>query len=192
MKRSTILPAVLALLVAAACGDTEPAGGETAPVPAAVTASVVDGASATPGDTPVAASVGDGETLSGDAPAAEPVLRTVELGEGLVVEVLREGQGRKARSSSTVLARYEGRVRDADTAFVSTRTYPQPERLELDPVKGARPMEGLARALEGLAAGTRARVRVPAALGYGKRGVPELGIAPDSDLVFEVEVVEVR
>jgi FKBP-type peptidyl-prolyl cis-trans isomerase len=187
MKRSTILPAVLALLVGA-CGEAGPTDGATAPESAAVTASVADGAGAQPG-----APGGDAVPApAGDAAAAEPVLRTVELGEGLVVEVLREGQGRKARSSSTVLARYEGRVRDADTAFVSTRTYPQPERLELDPVKGARPMEGLARALEGLAAGTRARVRVPAALGYGERGVPELGIAPDSDLVFEVEVVEVR
>jgi FKBP-type peptidyl-prolyl cis-trans isomerase len=36
----------------------------------------------------------------------------------------------------------------------------------------------------------RRRIRVPSALGYGARGVPNL-VPPDSDLVFEVHCLDV-
>ena len=48
------------------------------------------------------------------------------------------------------------------------------------------------RGLDGLPAGSRAVVHIPAALGYGTEGRPGAGIPADSALVYEVKLLEVR
>lgn len=58
-------------------------------------------------------------------------------------------------------------------------------------VLGRAPVPGLDEGLLGMQATGRRRVRVPAALGYGKKGLPGL-VPPDSDLVFEVHCLELR
>jgi FKBP-type peptidyl-prolyl cis-trans isomerase FkpA len=36
--------------------------------------------------------------------------------------------------------------------------------------------------------GSRARIYIPSPLAYGAQGVPQIGIGPNANLVFEVEV----
>jgi len=55
---------------------------------------------------------------------------------------------------------------------------------------GEAPVPGLDDGLLGMQATGRRRIRVPSALGYGARGVPNL-VPPDSDLVFEVHCLDV-
>ena len=43
----------------------------------------------------------------------------------------------------------------------------------------------------GMKAGGKRRLMVPAALGYGSRGVEDI-VPPDSDLILEIELVEIR
>lgn len=134
-------------------------------------------------------------TAQPDAPLAEPSstpLRTLDLGDALLVDILREGAGRVVRGTSAVALHYEGRVEDAEEPFVRTRDRTGPERHELDPASNRRPIEGLARALIGLAQGTIARIHVPGHLAYGLEGAPNAGIEAHADLVFEVEIIEVR
>jgi len=166
-------------------------------LPALVLASCVLGACG--GDEPPAP-VEPVAPVSSDPPAVAPpevtaetaALRTLDLGEGLSVEVLREGSGRKARRGSEVAVHYQGSAKDAETPFVTTRGWWQPARWVLDARSDRRPLEALARALEGLAAGAQARVHVPAALAYGSAGLPGAGIEQDTDLVFVLELVEVH
>lgn len=58
-------------------------------------------------------------------------------------------------------------------------------------VLGKAPIAGLDEGLLGMQATGRRRIAVPAALGYGKRGLAGM-VPPDSDLVFEVHCLEVR
>lgn len=119
-------------------------------------------------------------------------VRTLDLGDALSVEILREGTGRAARAGSEVLVQYEGRTEDSDTPFASTRGLWQPARWVLDPNDPARPVEGLARALVGMKQGTQARVHVPGHFAYGLAGAPSSGIDAHADLIFALEIVEVR
>lgn len=126
------------------------------------------------------------------SPAGDIVIRTLDLGDELKVDILREGTNRKARLGDTLLVRYEARVKDAEQPFATTRGLYQPQRFVLDAKSDASPLPALSRALVGLDQGTRARVHVPAALGYGKAGLPSSGVPADAELVFEIELVEVR
>lgn len=179
MNARYLAPILLFALGAAACD-----GDEAPRTPASATA--------TPADPPAS---GTAPSEAGAAVATStgaPVLRTLDLGEALLVDVLTEGSGRVVKATSTVALHCEGRVEDADEPFVRTRDRLGPERFELDPASGRRPIEGLARALIGLAQGARARVHVPGHLAYGLQGAPSAGIDANADLVFEVEIVEVR
>ncbi|MBK7876918.1 MAG: FKBP-type peptidyl-prolyl cis-trans isomerase [Planctomycetes bacterium] len=172
----------LVTVLATACGDSTPSK-PSAPAPAAPKANSSPEASAPATATPSAAIL---------APMDAAPLRTLDLGEALLVDVLREGTGKVARATSTVALHYEGRTETGDEPFVSTRGRYQAERFELDPASDRRPIEGLARALVGLAPGARVRVHVPGHLAYGKAAVREFGIDEHADLLFDVELVEVR
>lgn len=176
---AALAAALCATFVAPACG------GDETPAPPSATATTT-----APSGAPAVV-----ETLASDgapAPMPEAVpLRTLELGDELKVEILREGAKRTAEIGDTLLARYECRVKDAEQPFATTRGMLQPQKLVLDPKSPSRPIDGLLRALIGLPQGTRARVHVPPALAYGKDGLPSSAIPADASLVVDVEIVEV-
>lgn len=124
-----------------------------------------------------------------------PIPTLLDLGEGLVVEVLDPGRG-----SATSITPAGSRVRFHYSAFVAGSTEPFdttkktgiPLEVALASDAKPRPIAGLERALRRLAEGARANVTIPAALGWGEAGNPSAGVPPNSDLRFEVEVVEVR
>lgn len=171
-----------ALVLATSCGDSTPSK-SSPPASDATSASPKPEAASVATATPIALVL---------APIDTAPLRTLDLGEALLVDVLREGTGKVARATSTVALHYEGRTETGDEPFVSTRGRFQAERFELDPKSSRRPIEGLARALVGLAQGARVRVHVPGHLAYGKAAVREFGIDEHADLLFDVELVEVR
>lgn len=71
--------------------------------------------------------------------------------------------------------------------FDSSRTKPTP----FTHTQGTL-IQGWNLGLLGATKGTIRRLYIPAALGYGERGNPRANIAPNTDLVFEIEIVHVE
>jgi FKBP-type peptidyl-prolyl cis-trans isomerase len=128
-------------------------------------------------------------SASAVAPADEAVPRTIDRGDGCVVEITQNGSGPVARMGDEVTLAYDAHVKDAEATVASTRGWDVPCRLRLGE-SGA--LAGLTRGIEGLSAGSKARIEVPPALGYGKDGVPGANVPADATLVFEVEILGVR
>jgi FKBP-type peptidyl-prolyl cis-trans isomerase len=116
------------------------------------------------------------------ANAAKPGVR--RTASGLQYQVLRAGDGPRPRASDTVRVHYAGRLLDG-REFENTWKLDHPAEFPLGQV-----MPGLREALTLMATGSRHRVWIPAAQAYGEAGVPG-SIAPNSTLVFEIELLEV-
>jgi len=121
--------------------------------------------------------------------ASEANPRTIDRGDGCVVEVTREGAGREAHVGDDVLVAYDAHVKDAEATIASTRGWDAPCRFRIGE-RGT--ISGLSRGLEGIRAGSKIRIEVPPALGYGKDGCPGSNVPADATLVFEVELLGVR
>ena len=134
-------------------------------------------------------------TGPGSEEAGEHADEAVEVQAELAVELIERGSGPAIHAHSTVRVHYEAwlaKAHSADEApFDSSLSRLLPLELRLG---GAGPgvIEGLSRGLLGLHQGSRALIRIPARLGWGSDGNPAAGIAPDSDLVYEVRVISVR
>jgi FKBP-type peptidyl-prolyl cis-trans isomerase len=130
------------------------------------------------------------------APEPEPVVPAEperrELADGLVVEVLEHGRGAVARRGGEVVVHYTARVQAAEEPFDSSWSRGVPDRWRLTTQGRPRLIEGLVRGLEGLRAGTRCVLHVPAELAYGSEGRESVGIPPDSTLVWELLLLEAR
>jgi FKBP-type peptidyl-prolyl cis-trans isomerase len=119
----------------------------------------------------------------------EAVPRTIDRGDGCVVEITQNGSGPVARMGDEVTLAYDAHVKDAEATIASTRGWDVPCKLRLGE-SGA--LAGLTRGIEGLSAGCKAKIEIPPALGYGKDGVPGASVPADATLVFEVEILGVR
>ncbi len=161
------VPSLLAaLLVCCSCGKEEVQVQEASPPAAAVESE------------PAAAAEGGPEVL--------------ELEQGLVVEIASRGKGSAARRGGEVVVHYTARIADSEQPFDSSWSRGVPDRWKLSTRGSPRLIEGLVLGLEGLAAGSRATLEIPAALGWGEAGNPSAGVPPNSDLVYEVTLLEVQ
>lgn len=96
------------------------------------------------------------------------------------------GHGRAAAPGDTVVVDYIMDLADG-TRVTSTLETGAPVSMRL----GSAPVAGLDEGLEGIQPAGRRRIVVPAARGYGARGLPGL-VPPDATLRFEVHCLEVR
>ena len=133
----------------------------------------------------------------GKKPTSEPQVtppetaapRTLDKGDGCTVEITKEGSGPGVSIGDEVTIAYEMRLKDSEASIASTSGWDVPCRVRL----GERDvLPGLSRGIEGLRVGSKARIEVPCALGYGKDGCAASGVPPDASLVFEVEVLGAR
>jgi FKBP-type peptidyl-prolyl cis-trans isomerase len=161
-----------ALLVAACHKHPKPA----ASAPSAASASTMPSAPAT-------------EAARSEATPSEPVPRTIDKGDGWTIEITKDGYGPPARIGDEVSLAYTAKKKSDDQVIASTRDWTAPFRMRLGE-KGVMP--GLARAIEGLRAGSTARIEIPPALAYGKDGNPGANVPANETLVFEVEVLGIR
>lgn len=179
--RTLTLLSLLALT--AACEDRKVEVHEAPPGESGSVVAVVAGAAE--GDAASAASGTEG------GPAEE----AQEPEVGLVVEILEHGDGPIVHTGATIRVHYEAWLAEAHAGdgapFDSSLSRLVPLELRLGS-SGADVIEGLARGLLGLRTGCRARLLIPAELGWGATGNPAAGVAPDSDLVYEVRVLSVR
>ena len=170
MKRSSVFAAML-LASAAAFAQTQaqapqPAQPAAAAVPAAPAAPVVVG-SATPG------------------PAAEQ----------LIVTDTKIGTGKEAIAGATVYMHYSGWLYRPLAKDMHGRLFDSsiPRGEPLDFVLGTgRVIKGWDQGVAGMKVGGKRTLIIPSELAYGSRPSPGSGIPPNSALIFDVELVDVK
>lgn len=126
------------------------------------------------------------------AAAAAVPAGPIDRGGGLTVEVLSAGTGAEVGASSDVSLSYRAFVDGRDEPFDSSDDSGVPLRLVLGANAQPRVIEGLSRGLVGLRAGTKAKLHIPAELGWGSNGNPRAGVPADSKLTYEVHLLDVR
>jgi FKBP-type peptidyl-prolyl cis-trans isomerase FklB len=103
---------------------------------------------------------------------------------GLQYKVVKEGSGAQPKASDTVTVNYRGTLMDG-TEFDSSYKRGQPASF---PVSGV--IKGWTEALQLMKVGSKLQLFIPATLAYGEQGRP--GIPPNSLLIFEVELMDVK
>lgn len=175
MRPLTPVPASLAAataLVLVACGGGD--GGEAA----------ADGG---PDDADTAASTATSDTACHRLTGI-PADSMEATSSGLGVRQVSEGQGRAAEAGDTVVAHYLGCLTDG-TKFDASHDRARPISFVLG---RGEVIQGWDEGLSGMRPGGVRHLRIPPELGYGARGTPDGPIPPNSTLLFEVQMVDVR
>jgi FKBP-type peptidyl-prolyl cis-trans isomerase FklB len=148
------------------------------------------------------------QTISQTAVASEPGLAKTKLTEqnpgqkylyinaqkpgvkvmpsGLQFEIIESGEGRSPLATSNVVTHYHGTFINGDV-FDSSVDRGTPVEF---PVNGV--IKGWTEALQMMKEGDKWRLVLPPEIAYGERGAAGGLIAPNTVLVFEVELIEVK
>ena len=109
----------------------------------------------------------------------------ITLESGLQYKVLKSGNGKSPKLSSTVEAHYSGRLLDG-TEFDSSYKRGQPFSASVTGV-----IKGWTEILQLMKEGDKWEVYIPSELAYGERGSgPTIG--PNAALIFEMELIKVK
>ncbi|WP_373049533.1 FKBP-type peptidyl-prolyl cis-trans isomerase [Vulgatibacter sp.] len=106
---------------------------------------------------------------------------------GLQIEEIREGDGPEAKRGQRVTVHYVGTLTNGDK-FDSSRDRGQGFTFGLG---AGQVIKGWDEGVAGMKVGGLRKLTIPPDLAYGARGYPPV-IPPNSTLVFEVELLEVR
>jgi FKBP-type peptidyl-prolyl cis-trans isomerase FklB len=125
--------------------------------------------------------------VEGEAFLKENALRdtVVSLPSGLQYEVVEEGNGKSPKLTDSVKCFYEGRLING-TVFDSTAKKKKPVSFPVNEV-----IAGWTEALQLMKEGSKWRLFIPSALGYGELSVSK-EIGGNATLIFEVELVSVH
>jgi len=176
IRRTSHRIAFLSLLLAAA------AAGAQESTPSAAQAATAQTAGQ-------AAAAAPGSTQQGtEAPAADgPQVQSIDV---------KVGTGKEAVAGTTAVVNYTGwfyrplaakqRGRKFDSSLEAGRT-------PLEFQVGARQViKGWDQGVVGMKVGGKRTLIIPSALAYGARGAPGGSIPPNTDLIFDVELVDVK
>jgi FKBP-type peptidyl-prolyl cis-trans isomerase len=104
---------------------------------------------------------------------------------GLQYQILEPGSGPSPESGDTVVVHYTGTLIDG-TKFDSSRDRGQPATFPVDGV-----IPGFSEGLKLLKKGGKAKLWIPADIGYGPQGAGA-AIPPNATLIFDIEMVDVQ
>ena len=124
----------------------------------------------------------DGEKFLAENKKKEGVKTTAS---GLQYKVIKEGTGAQPKETDTVVANYRGTLIDG-TEFDSSYKRGQPATF---PVTGV--IKGWTEALQMMKVGSKYQLFIPASLAYGEQAMGA-DIGPNSTLIFEVELMDVK
>jgi len=110
----------------------------------------------------------------------------VALPSGLQYKVIKEGTGKTPKATDTVSTNYRGTLLDG-TEFDSSFKTGKPVEF---PVNGV--IRGWTEALQRMKVGSKWQLFIPAELAYGATPPPRSQIPPNSVLVFEIELLDVK
>jgi peptidylprolyl isomerase len=103
---------------------------------------------------------------------------------------LKVGDGDEAKAGDTVKVHYKGTFAQTGQKFQSSYDSGEPATLALKTGQGG-VMPGWVEGIPGMKVGGQRRLVIPASLAYGAQGYPG-SIPPNTDLVFEVELLAVN
>ena len=103
--------------------------------------------------------------------------------------VERPGHGEKTKEGSHVKVHYEGWLADNFKLFDSSRAKRKPFEFKLGEDSL---IKGWEIALKDVRQGTKLQIKIPSKLAYGSQGVPSMGIPPNADLIFKIEILKVK
>ena len=103
---------------------------------------------------------------------------------GLRFRTIEAGSGPLIKPVDGVLIEYEGRLPDGKVFDSSQGQGPVP-------MIAGQVIPGFAEAFMRMQKGGRYKIKIPAALGYGSSPPPQSTIPPNSDLEFDVHIVQV-
>lgn len=122
-----------------------------------------------------------------------PVDATAYKVEGAVKELqktdLKVGDGQEAKAGDKVKVHYKGTFAKTGQKFDSSYDNGEPVEFELKTGAGG-VIAGWVEGMPGMKVGGKCRLVIPASLGYGAAGYPNV-IPPNTDLVFEIELVAI-
>ncbi len=104
---------------------------------------------------------------------------------GLQFSEIKKGSGKKPAATDTVTVHYRGTLING-TEFDSSYKRNEPATFALNQV-----IPGWTEGLQLLSEGGKAKLVIPAELGYGTRGAPP-SIGPNEVLIFEVELISIK
>lgn len=102
----------------------------------------------------------------------------------LQYEVIKQGNGKLAKSNDLVTVHYEGKLLDG-TVFDSSYKRGEPVEFPLDKV-----IKGWSEGVQLMKEGSKYRFYIPSKLAYGEAG--NVGIDPNSLLIFDIELLKVK
>ncbi|MEK7626071.1 MAG: FKBP-type peptidyl-prolyl cis-trans isomerase [Patescibacteria group bacterium] len=105
--------------------------------------------------------------------------------EKLEVIDTQPGTGAEVKAGGKVTAHYTGAIASTGKIFQSSKDSGQPFTASLDGV-----IKGWQEGIPGMKAGGKRRIIIPASLAYGEQS-PSADIPANSDLVFDIELIDV-
>ena len=124
------------------------------------------------------------------APVAEAPAPQVEIVDRVV------GQGKEATLGSNVVVNYTGWFHKPLARQQRGRKFDSSLDAGRDPLEfqlgAGRVIKGWEQGVAGMKVGGKRTLIIPSALAYGKRGAGGGVIPPDSDLIFDVELLDVK
>ncbi|MYM81730.1 FKBP-type peptidyl-prolyl cis-trans isomerase [Duganella sp. FT50W] len=132
------------------------------------------------------------------APAAPVVVGSATPGpaaEKLIITDTKVGTGKEATAGATVYMHYSGWLYRPLAKDMHGKLFDSslPRGEPLDFVLGAgRVIKGWDQGIVGMKVGGKRTLIIPSELAYGSRPSPGSGIPPNSALIFDVELVDVK
>lgn len=102
-----------------------------------------------------------------------------------IIDIL-QGTGDEVMSGANITAHYTGALAADGTIFQSSLDFGQPATFGLNQV-----IEGWTKGVPGMKVGGKRRLLIPSAMAYGSRRVAS-NIPPNSDMVFDIELVSIN